>query len=310
MGCPKGIPIDAVMDCIGISGTQRMATKHQIRHLRQTDVFVFRSLFTVLQLFPPIASQVAFHRFFRPRKSRPLTIKDLITHDIVLRGQKVRVYEGGQGPGVFVMHGWESSVSRLARLISTLIANDFRVVTFDMPAHGNSPGRDTDILQITDFIIHLAETTGPFTAAIGHSFGGICLANAIKGNLCVDRLVLVSTPPNLVGMIETYCQMLGIWRPTKIRLIRAIEERLGTLELESEFDIRPMLQRSGIPTLIIHDRKDPVVPFSAAEELSRCLANVLLFQTDTLGHSKIVRDVRTIDKCIKFISQSETPWVY
>lgn len=281
-----------------------VAEGHSIgRH--RAEVLLFRTLLSVLQFFPPIASRVAYRRFFRPRRSRPRKVKDLRTYDLNGQNDRIRVYEGGEGPAVLVVHGWESSVASLEVLLHALIANGFRVVAFDMPAHGHSLAEDTDILQITKVIVSLAESAGPFVAAIGHSFGGVCLANAIRVKLKVGRLVLFSAPSTLSGMINKYCRVLGIGRPTKDRLVRAIEERLASSELEREFDLRLILQDSGVPTLIIHDRKDPVVPLSEGEELSRARADIQLFVTDDLGHSRIIRDRETIDKCISFISDDQ-----
>lgn len=271
---------------------------------RYIEILLFRTLFMVLQLCPPIAGRVACRRFFQPRRYRPLTVDHLRAYDIAFNNhQRVRVYEGGEGPGVLVMHGWESSVARLAVLLDALVASGFRVIAFDMPAHGHSPATDTDIVQITDIIMTLAHSSGPFVAAIGHSFGGVCLANAIKGKLEVGRLVLVSTPATLTGMIDKYCRAVGIWRPTRNRLVRAIQERLTSSELEREFDLRHILKESEVPTLVIHDRKDRVVPYCEGEELSRARTGIQLFATDNLGHSGTIRDAQTIDNCISFIAQ-------
>lgn len=271
--------------------------------LHNAEALLFRTLLSALQLSPPIASRVAYRRFFRPRKSRPRNVNSLRTYDLAVRDDRIRVYEGGEGPAVLVVHGWESSVARLEVLLDTLVANDFRAVAFDMPAHGHSPAQDTDILKITKVIMTLAESAGPFAAAIGHSFGGVCLANAIRAKLKVSRVVLFSVPSSLTGMIDKYCQVLAIWRPTKIRLVRAIEERLASFDLEREFDVRLMLQNSGVSTLVIHDRNDQVVPLAESEELRRACADIELFVTDDLGHSSIIRDARTIEKCISFISR-------
>ena len=202
-----------------------------------------------------------------------------------------------------VVHGWESSVARLELLLYTLIARHFRVVAFDLPAHGHSSAEDTDIVRITNIIMTLAESSGPFVAGIGHSFGGACLVNAVRRKLDVARLVLVSTPSSLAGMVDKYCRALRIWRPTKARLVRAIAKRLASQELEREFDFRVMLQSSSAPTLVIHDRQDQVIPFSEGEELSRVRADIVLLATENLGHSNIIRDAQTIHNCISFISQ-------
>lgn len=203
---------------------------------------------------------------------------------------------------MLIVHGWESSAARLAILIRALISRKFRVVAFDMPAHGHSSSEDTDILEITDIIMALAESEGPFAAAIGHSFGGVCLANAIRGKLDIARIVLFSTPATFSGMIDKYCHALGIRRRTRLGLVREIEKRVGPFALRCEFDPRLILRDSGISALVIHDRGDGIVPFSEGEELSRARANIELFATDKLGHSGIVRDAKAIDKCISFIS--------
>jgi pimeloyl-ACP methyl ester carboxylesterase len=280
-----------------------LMTREYASGRHRAAVLAFRTLFMALQFFPPIASRIAYRRFFRPMRSRPRNVNHLRPYDLSLKDQRVRVYEGGKGPAVLVVHGWESSVSRLEGLLHTLMAHEFRVVAFDMPAHGYSPAEDTDILQITGIIMSLAESAGPLDAAIGHSFGGVCLANAIQRKLDVARLVLVSTPSTLGGMIDKYCQALGIGRQTKTRLRRAIEKRLAPFDLERDFDLRRILQDSGVPTLVIHDRKDRVVPFYEGEGLSRARTDIELLATDNLGHSRIIRDPQTIGRCISFISQ-------
>lgn len=116
------------------------------------SVLLLRTLLSALQVFPPIASRIAYRRFFRPRRSRPRGVNGLETCDLAFEGERLRVYEGGKGPQVLVVHGWESSAARLEGLLHALIANGFRAIAFDMPAHGNSPADDTDILQITKVI--------------------------------------------------------------------------------------------------------------------------------------------------------------
>lgn len=86
-----------------------------------------------------------------------------------------------------------------------------------------------------------------------------------------------------------------MWRVGPV-LSRFSQERLSSCELEREFDLRLILQDSGVPTLIIHDRRDPVAPFSEAEEVSGARADIQLFVTEDLGHSGSVSDRQTIEK--------------
>lgn len=63
---------------------------------RRAEVLLFRILLSALQFFPPIASRVAYRRFFRPRRSRPRKLDALRTYDLALQGDRVKAYEGGK----------------------------------------------------------------------------------------------------------------------------------------------------------------------------------------------------------------------
>jgi pimeloyl-ACP methyl ester carboxylesterase len=56
-------------------------------------------------------------------------------------GTELRAWEWGTGPTVVLVHGWGSRAGRWATLAPSLLARRFRVITYDAPAHGTSPGR-------------------------------------------------------------------------------------------------------------------------------------------------------------------------
>ncbi|MGV9195387.1 alpha/beta hydrolase [Microbacterium sp. MC2] len=61
-------------------------------------------------------------------------------------GAEVVTYEWGDGDRTVVLiHGWNGRASQFATLARELVAEGYRVVAFDAPAHGASSGRHTYI---------------------------------------------------------------------------------------------------------------------------------------------------------------------
>ena len=82
--------------------------------------------------------------------------------------------------------------------------------------------------------------------------------------------------------------MVGASEKTRQGLIQRIETILqGPHEQESLTELAANLKPAG---LIVHDRKDRVVPYSHAEAFSAAWPGARLFDTRTLGHNRILRD--------------------
>jgi hypothetical protein len=67
-------------------------------------------------------------------------------------------------PRVLLVHGWEGRGSQLAAFVEPLTMAGFRVVTFDAPAHGDSPGARSSFFHFAHAIACAAERFGPFEA--------------------------------------------------------------------------------------------------------------------------------------------------
>ena len=65
-------------------------------------------------------------------------------------GQRVAGWSWGDGPAVYLVHGWAGVGGQLAAFVPPLLAGGFRVVTFDAPGHGASAGRRSSIIHFAD----------------------------------------------------------------------------------------------------------------------------------------------------------------
>jgi pimeloyl-ACP methyl ester carboxylesterase len=111
------------------------------------------------------------------------------------RAAGLRVYAGGSGAAVVLLHGLGGSAANWGGL-SERLARSFRVVALDLPGHGGSPAppRGADVGWFADAVAAALAGAGIGPAIVcGHSFGGqVALRLASRHPELVAALLLVS----------------------------------------------------------------------------------------------------------------------
>jgi pimeloyl-ACP methyl ester carboxylesterase/ribosomal protein S18 acetylase RimI-like enzyme len=273
-----------------------------------------RALFRLLQaLSPRLAARAAFFLFLRPAR-RELQPED----DAVLataRSQQVRagadsvqVYEWGTGPRtVLIMHGWGSRAARFAPMAAALAERGWRVLAIDAPAHGLSPGRSSSLPQFMQSVDAVVTQLGPVQALIGHSLGALAIASQREQDRpawfrSLQKIVLISTPAGAPFLVDSFLRMLGIREPTARLLLARFQQRFGSGP--DLFTAR--LDSLHLPTLLVHDQGDDIVPFAHSLQLLPQLADRRLLATTGLGHSALTRDAATIRAIAEFLDAPAT----
>ena len=80
---------------------------------------------------------------------------------------------------VLCAHGWGGHALNFSHIIQRLLDDGFNVLAFDGPAHGNSSGKQTNLLRNTQALLAIASHVQPIDVLIGHSFGAMTNALAI-----------------------------------------------------------------------------------------------------------------------------------
>ncbi len=100
----------------------------------------------------------------------------LESHELVLDGQKWVYYEGGSGPTIMLLHGFDGSRDNWTKVAGELTGN-FRIVIPDLPGWGQSIpvaaadyGPRFEAERLAGFIDHVAPRN---LVLIGHSMGGL-----------------------------------------------------------------------------------------------------------------------------------------
>jgi pimeloyl-ACP methyl ester carboxylesterase len=259
---------------------------------------------------PGLSSSLAYRLWFYPRryeapKREKKWLADAEPVVVLHDKERLRGYQWGSGPVVLLIHGWDGRGSQMAAFAAPLAAAGYRSVAVDLPAHGQSTGRRTNMAEAAEAINSIAKTVGPVEAVIGHSFGAGALARSLVTGLNVNKAVLISSPANLRWMADSFYSMLDL--PPRIQ--RGIEARINRDYGESiwqEVSADYNLRGSSIPGLIFHDRGDRDIPFSQAERIDDAWPAARLIATDGLGHRRILRNQEVIDTCVEFIRSPVT----
>lgn len=265
-----------------------------------------QATFMVAQLVPPLALRLAYRLFYVPRKRQrpPATPEGFHKSFVQAGGYRICVHTFGEGPPVLLIHGWELGVHRFEKLMRQVAGAGFKVVGFDIPGHGESGGKQSDIVEISKVACDLEQQFGPFHTGIAHSYGGLCLGNLLRMGLRFEKVVLLATPATYESIIERFGEFLHLRPRVMASLTHAINRRYAPHRLEQDFSTLQNLRKAATPALVIHDRGDRIVPFADAQALTSAHAHVRLVSTDGLGHNRIVSDQAVLSYCAGFLAAS------
>lgn len=254
--------------------------------------WVYRLWFQPLRFPEPLQEQA-----WR-RTAEPLAIPH--------RGLVLAADAWGTGPTVLLVHGWNGRGAQLGAFAPALVDAGYRVVAFDTPAHGRSPGRATSLPEISEAIQNVARVCGPVHAIIGHSFGVACAIYAIRQGLQVNSLVALSPPDNIRNLTRKFNVALAISPAIEAEFNRLFEAQFGA-DLWQRFSPDILVRQLNVPGLVIHDQDDRDVPWQEGAAVAQAWPGAEYISTTGLGHRRILRDPSVIARVTEFVQSTKLP---
>jgi pimeloyl-ACP methyl ester carboxylesterase len=267
-----------------------------------------RRFFAVTQaLSSGLAARLALRLFLTP----PRRMLDPEDAPVIAQAKRQRLLANGEeftiwrwdadGPRVVLLHGWGSHAARFGNFVAPLLAAGFSVTGIDAPAHGDSPGSQSDLPRFRDSLATVLRELGPVHAVIGHSLGGgamLTVLAELPGNH-PGRICLFGVPADMDYILESFAMMLGL-KPRALAQLRACFERKFGRPASS---ISAPLAGRGvkIPALVVHDEDDNVAPIAQGAALAQSIPGAILVRTAGLGHSGALRDAATIARVVEFL---------
>jgi pimeloyl-ACP methyl ester carboxylesterase len=209
---------------------------------------------------------------------------------------------------VLLVHGWTSEAAFMTAMAEPIRRAGFRVVLFDLPAHGLSPGRRTNLVDCAQATLTVAEQLGPIDAVVAHSFGGVTALLAIEGVAPIPRalpcrqVVLVACPNRLTDVTGAFADLRRMSDAGRKAFERRLE-RIGWRPIGTYSTVR-LLQATGCRALVVHARDDAEVAFSCAEEIVDAYPAARLAAFDGLGHRAILFASPVVRTVVRYLAET------
>lgn len=274
---------------------------------------------------PRLAGRLALRLFSTPLKTKRLSpaearlearAKDRLAQAerlvILSNGADVIAYRFGQkrgasGQTIILVHGWMSGARYMLAMIDPLVALGHEVICFDLPAHGESSGKVTNLIACAQALVDVVDHIGGANRIIAHSFGGAVTAYALSRlrpqQLGSDgRITLIASPNQLRIVTERFGAAIGL-TPAALKVYQdALCAPLGGSLAAMDGNI--MFAAAGYPLDIIHSIDDPEVSIEEARRYTQMGALTRLTELDGLGHRQILYKPDAISAIVESVSRA------
>ena len=261
------------------------------------------------QLSTSLATQVALYLFFRPQRfKRPVREQEMHEHALQTScyvpeiDKVVQVFRfAGKGAKVLLLHGWSGRGTQLFAFADELRKSNAEVVTFDMPAHGQSLGNKTNIFELVACIKEVHAKYGPFDHAIAHSMGSMALLRTLRDGIPIKSAAIIGSGDKIRNVFYRFSEQLQFSDKVTEQMIQTVEKQFG-MNLEN-YSSSMSLEHLKMPLLIVHDKDDKETNYAYSKDLHEIANNSELLLTTGLGHHRILRDSKTVQHIIQFINK-------
>jgi pimeloyl-ACP methyl ester carboxylesterase len=255
------------------------------------------------RVWPPAADRILVRRFLTPRRRRTPGAGPRQGAPRFVKDGRVRIatWSRGRGPTVLLCHGWEGSAAAWEPMARALVAAGYRVVTFDMPAHGRSSGQRTSVAGMARAARVVAASVGPLHAVIGHSAGGTAAALALRDGLRADRAVLLAPTRRPADYLHTIVRAIGLPDDRATAAIACVYKEIGAAP--ARLDAVAAVAGLTPPGLVLHDRDDAYVPWTDGREIATAWPGCRFIETHGLGHGRLIEDEGVAYEVVRFLGE-------
>ena len=200
--------------------------------------------------------------------------------------------EGRCAASVLLVHGWAGEAAFMAAFADYMCRRKIRSVLLDLPAHGQSAGHRTNLMDCAQAVREAAQAMGPVQFAIAHSIGGLAVLLAgegrhpMRGRHPFEAYVLLAMPDRFADVTRRFGDEQAL-SPGGLRAFERRLERLAQRRI-ADFTGSNLLAATDRPTLVLHSRDDQEVPFQDAERLKASAPSVELQAIDGFGHCMLL----------------------
>lgn len=261
---------------------------------------------------PKVGAEQAIKLFQRPRRI-PLKKREQKFYDtwssFQLKSEDgiIHCYEKGDStnPLIIMVHGWDSNAGSISGIANKLIEEGYYVVTFDLPAHGKSMVKYTNLLKSSKAMKVVLEHLKPYgtPSIISHSFGSAVTSYTLEQTqFQVNQLVYLTTPNSLYWVFQEFQRMISLGDASFKILLDKGKQMIG--EPIQNLVIADRIHNLKFEHLtFIHDFYDKILPYENSKIMHERLSNSTLITLEHAGHYRMLWNDEVYEHVIKIINE-------
>lgn len=241
-----------------------------------------------------------------PRENAAVDQGERITFNNGLTGFKWQNDSESNSTGtILLVHGWSGRATQMHAFIEPLLAQGYRVIALDLPAHGESPGETSDPIDGKNALLAVGNELGPLHAIIAHSFGSACSMWAIQEGMQVNHMISLGAPTHYIHRF--FANFFRIPKHATEKFVQEISHRMNypadDIDVEKLFAANNKTYNT--PTLLIHGSNDVEMPVYHAEANAKVIEKSTLIVLDDCGHRKVVWDPRVVKHVVEWLPNNK-----
>ena len=226
-------------------------------------------------------------------------------------GHRIAGEAWGEGPPVYLVHGWGGCRAHLGVFVKPLVDAGYRVIAFDLPSHNDSepgdlaPGRTT-IVECAEAVRAFVRTHGRAHAIVAHSLGAKAAALAVARGAEVDNLVFLAPMGDFSWYLDVFADRHGFGPRIRRGLHRRLDRRLKMPLYDTDIAAVATTLDDPPSLLVVHDPDDPDSPYETSQGIVDVWPGSRLVTTRGLGrlaHYRILRHRPAINAGLEFVGR-------
>lgn len=238
---------------------------------------------------PSYAAHLSITLFSKPKKGKTKPneanyLKGVTQDNFIFNDTAIKIYTwAGNKDTILLAHGWESNTYRWKDLIEILKQSNYNIIALDAPAHGSSGGKLFNAIIYSRCINAVAKKYNA-SIIIGHSVGGMSTVFSQYNDpiASIKKLVLLGAPADFTGIFKRYIYMMGYNKIVAKAMNNYVLKRFN--ESPEYFSAAKFAKGFKAKGLVIHDKKDRIIPYRDGLNFSRYYTNSTFISTKGFGH--------------------------
>lgn len=220
--------------------------------------------------------------------------------------EPIELYTKGpiDGELFILLHGWNSNLARLNHFVDILVRHGYRCILFDMPGHGKSSLRHTNMKKNSlafEAVLEHLNPQQPFNV-LTHSFGSAVASFTLANtHYELNHLIYLTALDRIEPIFEELRKRLNLNHAVYSKIIN----RSNALLKEPLSDLAVVTKTKAVNyknLSLFHDKHDKILDFKNSELLYEKLENSKLYAYENIGHSRMLSNndlLRDLEELVK-----------